>query len=482
MTPVGTTIVIVGGGFSGTVTAVHLLRQARDTGCRVVLINRSGAMARGIAYGTTSEHHVLNVPAARMSAFDDDPDSFVRFVRDCGQPIEGGAFVSRHLYGAYLESLLRQAGEQAPPGALERLQDEVRHLEPAADGTHALLTLHSGAQLRADRVVLALGNYPPQAPDVPEAAFFCDSPRFVADPWRPGALDGVSPDRPTLLIGTGLTMIDIVLELRAKGRLGGGPGRCIAMSRRGLLPQPHRVATRPPDPIEVPAELIDGPVTARAFLRVVRQHTRALRARDIDWRDLVGSLREITPALWQAMPPAEQRRFLRHVRPFWEVHRHRVAPSAHATFVQLQQAGQIDILAARLLSAREHGDGVAVQVRPRGSERIVTLNVGSVINCTGPAGDTRRLQDPLLDDLRARGLLTPDALGLGLQISASGEVIAADGHLAPTLYYVGPFARARDWEATAVPELRRLARELAMTLIDSFTRSREVLRTTADSL
>jgi uncharacterized NAD(P)/FAD-binding protein YdhS len=467
------TFVIVGGGFSGTITAVHLLARARDTGCRVIIVNRSGAMARGIAYGTTSEHHVLNVPAARMSAFDDDPDSFVRFVRQAGVPVEGSHFVSRHLYGAYLESLLREAADLAPDGALDRVQDEVRHIEPAADGTHAWVTLQGGARIRADRVVLALGNYPPQAPEVPDPAFFRSSHRYVSDPWRPDALTVVSPDATTLLIGTGLTMVDIVLELRARGRL----GRCVAMSRHGLLPQPHRPSTRPPAPVEAPRDLIDGRATARAYLRAVRRH---IGMQTEDWRDTIAALRDITSDLWQALPPQERRRFLRHVRPFWEVHRHRVAPQAYETFVQLQEAGQIQILAARLLDVRDTGNAVAVQLRERGADRTMTLDVGTVINCSGPAGDTRRLQDPLLDDLRTRGLLMPDALGLGIEISAAGEVVGADGQPSSTLYYVGPFARARDWEATAVPELRRQARVLAQTVLDSVVAPREVLGSPAD--
>jgi uncharacterized NAD(P)/FAD-binding protein YdhS len=199
-----------------------------------------------------------------------------------------------------------------------------------------------------------------------------------------------------------------------------------------------------------------------------------------DWRDTIASLRDITPDLWQALPPDERRRFLRHVRPFWEVHRHRVAPQAYETFVQLQAAGQIQILAARLLDARDNGETVAVRLRARGTDRVVTLDVGTVINCSGPAGDTRRLQDPLLDHLRVRGLLMPDAFGLGIEITSSGEVVGADRQPSSTLYYVGPFARARDWEATAVPELRRQARVLALNVLDSVATAREVLGTPAD--
>jgi uncharacterized NAD(P)/FAD-binding protein YdhS len=98
--------------------------------------------------------------------------------------------------------------------------------------------------------------------------------------------------------------------------------------------------------------------------------------------------------------------------------------------------------------------------------------VGTVVNCRGPAGDTRRLDDPLFAHLRAEGLLRTDPLGLGIDTSDSGALLGRDGHPSATRYYVGPFLRARAWEATAVPELCRYARRLADRLVDDVGRSR----------
>ncbi|HEU4457029.1 MAG TPA: FAD/NAD(P)-binding protein, partial [Longimicrobium sp.] len=103
------TIVIVGGGFSGTLTAVHLLRGEWPEGLHVVLVNRSGPLARGVAYGTRSAAHVLNVPAARMSAFPDDEEHFLRFARGRDATVAAGDFVPRSVYGDYLEWVLREA-------------------------------------------------------------------------------------------------------------------------------------------------------------------------------------------------------------------------------------------------------------------------------------------------------------------------------------------------------------------------------------
>jgi uncharacterized NAD(P)/FAD-binding protein YdhS len=457
------TIVIIGGGFSGAVTAVHLLRSRARGRRRVVLVNRSGAMARGVAYGTRSEQHVLNVPAGRMSAFEDDPESFVRFVQHRGLTLDGAAFVRRDLYGEYLESLLRDAADRAPSGTLERRVAEVSRIDLARDGAAAWVTLTDGPRILADRVVLAIGNYPPQHPDLLAATSFWTSRRYVSDPWRPDAFATIDPDRPMLCLGTGLTMIDVVLERRLQGARGG----FVAVSRRGLLPMPHRASSAPPDRLDLPIDLFAlASATARGYCRTVRHYIRAAAERGVDWRDVIGALRPITPALWHALSVEERRRWLRHVRPFWEVHRHRLAPQAHEAFHCLLSDGQARILAARLIAVREEPEAVVVSVRPRGSCQISHLTAGSVVNCTGPAGDTRRLVDPLFASLCGQGLLRPDPLGLGIDTSSTGAVLGRDGQPVPTLYYVGPFLRARDWEATAVPELRRHARQLADHLLE----------------
>jgi uncharacterized NAD(P)/FAD-binding protein YdhS len=461
------TFAIIGGGFSGTVTAAHLLRRRLGAGSRVILINRSGAMARGVAYGTQSDHHVLNVPAGRMSAFDHDADSFVRFVRQHGVHADGGTFVSRRLYGAYLEWLLDAAAREAPDAVLERITAETLAIEPADDGTHAWLSLSNGSRIRAERVVLATGNYQPEEPRIADPGFFRTSQRYVPDPWSPRALAAADGCASVLLLGTGLTMVDIVLELRALGM----NGVCVAISRRGLLPISHRVLSHEPERTEVPPGIDAGTATVRGYLRAVRRQVRDAAARGVDWRDVIASLRPLTPRLWQALSIDERRRFLRHLRPFWDVHRHRLAPLLHEAFTALRQAQQVTILAGRILEVCDARDHVVVRLRPRGSSRSEVLTVGAVINCTGPTGDTRYLRDALFNSLHAQGVLRPDVLGLGIETSPTKALIGADGRASSTLYYIGPFAKAGDWEATAVPELRRYASQLVDHLLETLPSS-----------
>jgi uncharacterized NAD(P)/FAD-binding protein YdhS len=436
-----------------------------------------------------------------MSAFDDDPDSFVRFVRARGETVDGGTFVGRHLYGAYLESLLAEACEQAPEGCVERLNTEVVAIEPQHDGSGAWawVSLRDGRRIRAARVVLAVGNYPPEDPPVDCDGFFTTSRRYVRDPWAHGAFDDIDLTAPILMIGTGLTMVDIALQLE---RLGAS-ATLTAVSRRGLLPMSHRNPAHVPTTHELPADLLDGQATTRAYVRSVRRHIRETAARGIDWRDAIATLRPVTPQLWNALSVVERARFLRHVRPFWEVHRHRMAPPLYDAFERLRTSGRVQVMAGRIIQIREQleksghghssdqsaarsdsdvrgtgsGSGVVVRVRPRGSRDLHELTVGTVVNCSGPSGDTRRLRDALFDRLRVQGLIRPDPLGLGIDVGSHGALIDNDGFESPLLYYVGPFLRARDWEATAVPELRQYARRMADHLLDTLTTDTHVRQT-----
>jgi uncharacterized NAD(P)/FAD-binding protein YdhS len=455
--------VIAGAGFSGVVTAAQVLRRVTAGPLRVVLVNRSGTMARGVAYGTNSPAHVLNVPAGRMGASPDDPDGFLNYARERDSSVTADAFVARRLYGDYLEHFLAEAERAAAPAVtLERAVGEVTTVEPLPGTTTARVTGTHGMDLVADRVVLALGNYPPDNPRVPDSSFY-ETVRYIRDPWARGALEATDKSRPALLIGTGLTMLDIALELSARELA----GSLIAVSRRGLFPQSHRKLPGPPGSRHRPPDLQTGPPTTRAYLHAIRTHAKCLAAEGEDWRSVLDSLRPLTPALWQSLSLVERKRFLRHVRPYWEVHRHRAAPAAFAAFQSLLDTGRLKVRAARLQGYEVSGDEVRVAVRPRRTNTIEHITVGTVINCTGPSADVRTLGDPLIAFLRSHGMVRPDPLGLGLETAEDGAVLDAAGVPSPVLYYVGPLLKASHWESTAVPELRVHAARLAATLAAS---------------
>ncbi len=451
------TLAIVGAGFSGTLLALHALRRA-PPGTRVLLIERSRRFGHGLAYGSGNPNHLLNVPAARMSAFHDRPADFLNWLHEHPpwQDCTGQCFVPRHAFGAYIRDLLKT--ELRRPGNTSRLvlvRGEVQSVRPL--GAELVLHLDRDRILSANLAVLATGNFPPEPPRVDDPRFY-DGACYRADPWQPGALDGLDPAAPVLLIGTGLTAIDTVISLLDQGHA----GAITAISRRGLLPLCH--AEGPAAPRTAVASL---PTGALELLRFVRREARQAMARGGSWHGAVDALRPFTQDIWQAMPPSERARFLRHLRPWWDVHRHRMAPQVANRIARARAAGQLRIRVGRIRAYHpDPAGGVEVRFRPhpRDGGGEDTVRATRVINCSGPSCDYGRSRDPLLRSLLGSGVARPDRLHLGLDVTGTCALREASGAVSCQVFAVGPITKAMFWEMTAVPDLRRQCEALATHL------------------
>ena len=444
-------VAIVGAGFSGTLVALHLLRRS-PPGTRITLIDRRAQFGRGQAYGTGNPGHLLNVPAGRMSAFHDRPDDFLSWLRarkeGPGCP-DAATFVPRQEFGAYIRHLLNEELKRPDSGdRLELVRGDVCDVDDPGPGA-LRLRLDRDRVVEADIAVLALGNFPPEPPPVACSTGFFDTPFYKADPWAPDALAGLDPADPVLLIGTGLTTIDAVVTLLD----GGHTGPIHAVSRRGLLPHAHGAA-----PVTRPAGHDDGYPTSITAL------ARALRTRSAgdNWHAVVDGLRPFTTDVWQAMTPDDRRRFLRHMRPWWDVHRHRLPQAVAARIAAACSAGQLRIDAGRFRSFVVSGDAVDVTFRRRGpTDRFADLRVRRVVNCAGPGADYDRIAHPLARSLLGRGVVRPDALRLGLDVTGNCALINRAGAISRRLFAVGPVTKGQFWEMTAVPDIRRQCEFLA---------------------
>lgn len=434
-------VAIVGAGFSGTLLAINLLRH---DGPRVTLIERRPVAAgRGVAYSTAHSEHVLNVRAGHMSALPDEPDHFLQWLDGQG-PRPTGGFASRQTYGDYLTALLAETRAHAG-NRLRIVQGD------AIDIDEVGVLLADGTRIAADAIALAPGNLPPLIPaglDPDALPPGC----YVPDPWSGVLSQGFDRRGTVLVLGTGLTMVDVALLLDAQGF----EGRLVALSRRGLPPRAHAEGVPPTTRATRPEP------TSLALVRALRQ-----RASEVDWRAAVDEMRPFTQGLWRAMSVEDRARFLRHLRPWWDVHRHRIAPHVSARLDGLRAQGRLEIVAGKLVSV-DPGDGDAcatVRYRPRGEEEVRSLSVVRIVNGTGPQGDLTRSEEPLLKALYRRGLLRPDALRIGLDVDQESRAIAADGSSSDRLLVVGPMTRGAFWEIVAVPDIRRqvwsIARRLA---------------------
>jgi uncharacterized NAD(P)/FAD-binding protein YdhS/predicted metal-dependent enzyme (double-stranded beta helix superfamily) len=452
------TVVVVGGGFSGSMTAAQLLRGAERLGMsmRVALVERRGTVAEGLAYSTAEPVHLLNVPAGRMSAWPDRPSDFFDWAVRRHADVKPGDFLPRQWYGAYVRDALFESARSAAT-ELSVILDEVRRVARHPAGGW-MVHLDRGTSLRADAVVLAVGHRPPSDPL--QRAWTGPRDRFIADPWRPLAVGEIGPDEPVVILGSGLTAIDTVLSLSQQKRT----APITLVSRRGLRPQAHAAAPSPPTNMgELVNRLLSTPKGLRALAatRLLRREIRTATAAGGDWRSVIDGVRPHTATIWNALSTHERRTFLTHLRPFWEVHRHRLAPTIANRLRSLLDNGDVAVVAGRVTSAVAGEKVVRLTVRDRGADTVKTFDAGWVVNCTGPVPSNCAESNPAIGSLLVHDCLKHDELSLGLETTGDGKAVDAAGRESPDLFVVGTLRKPASWESTAVPELRQQAADVS---------------------
>lgn len=460
----GSTIAVVGAGASGALVAAQLLRQS-PLPLRVLLYEPRDFLGLGLAYGTQDIAHSLNVPAGRMSALPDQPSHFIDWLNtpsNCASLLRGGRFVEsdfvpRPIYGRYLSFVVEEAMAMGRiQGArLEHRRERVRDFIPFQGG--GTIVTESADTEDVAHVVLALGNLPPRNPLARSHEFF-SSPRYVPWVWKDGVLDEIGTSEDLLIVGSGLTALDVVATLARNGHR----GKITITSRNGRLPQPH--ARQPLQP-GLPADDFRSTSCRRWFRHFREMLDRAVN-QGVDWRVVIDSLRPRTQEIWQTLDVEERQRFLRHVRSLWECHRHRAPLAVWEVLDRQIKAGQIRFVPGRIQDFHEKNRSVTVELRPKGKSENIPLKVQRVLNCIGPESNFRNhLNDPLIVNLMARGILHPDPLYLGLEATPDGKIIGEDGAEVPQISTLGPPLRGVLWETTAMPEIRRQAHDLASRLL-----------------
>jgi uncharacterized NAD(P)/FAD-binding protein YdhS len=398
-------------------------------GGTVYLIEKSNQVARGIAYGTDRDCHLLNVRAKGISAFPEEPDHFVKWLSAHGYGIGdvGSQFASRKLFGVYLAEILEEA-RASSNASLEIVNDEATSLCKSGD---QLLIGFNGKEIVVEHAVLALGNLPPRWPAT--LAPLAADPRFIAQPWSSSTYEKIGKEDRVLLIGTGLTMIDVVLSLQQQSHT----GPIFARSRRGLLPTSH-------------AQNAAGQVEFEAGDGLIGRVITKIRESGDDWREVVDALRPRTAELWQTLSWRERDRFRKRLQIYWDVHRHRMPEQVAADIADLMSSGQLSVGKGQLSFVLANKEGVIVEFKTQeGSEKLA---VDWVINCTGPSGDLATAKVPLLESGVQAGLVEYDPLGAGLLVDKDGRA-----NEKANVWAVGSLCRGCWLETTAIPEIRTQA-------------------------
>jgi uncharacterized NAD(P)/FAD-binding protein YdhS len=441
-------IVIVGGGLSGMLVALNLLRRPDDLD--ITVIDKRPAGCLGAAYSTDHPCHLLNVMADKMSAFPDDSGHFTRWLSGSGLDYNGNSFVPRGIYRRYILDLLNKELAMDKPGLRYAYWQDLA-VDLSAD--RQCLLLQSGRQIRFDKLVLALGNFDPAPLSLPGKAYLTHSGYHTAGLDQEPLRD-LPSDAGILIIGSGLSMVDMVLCLAHRNHR----GPITALSTHGLIPLPHRDGPS----YSITGWQPDQTSTALEALRMVRHHFEKAAQQGIGWQAVVNAIRPFTQEIWLHLPPSEKRKFMEHLRHFWGVARHRVPQESAEVLHRLIAADQLSVCGGRIRAIWINADNTfTVEYRHGSSGEIRTLIVDHIVNCMGPAGDYERLQDPFVKNLIGRGLIRADALKLGLDCTKEGAIRERSGALSPRIYTIGPPAKGILWECTAVPEIRMAALLLA---------------------
>jgi uncharacterized NAD(P)/FAD-binding protein YdhS len=443
-------VVIIGGGATGVLLACHLLRNpARPV--QATIVEKSDTAGLGLAYSTRNPQHLLNVRASNMSAFPDEPGHFWNWLTandlDSGLGCGGDfCFVPREIYGRYLGSLLQTHRVGCSPRQqLHVLRGECVSLRSTRFGVEVRLT--DGSSHVGDIAVLATGNEAP-----PNAHGPCG-----VSPWREPQESGVAMDEAVLIMGSGLTMVDYVLSLLRAGHR----GKITAISRRGLLPQPHRAI----EPLKIDAADVPFGTDISDVLRWLRHVIAHDLVPGQDWRSAIDALRPFTRDIWQSWPEPTKRRFLRHARAWWDVHRHRTAPEIDMRLHAAIRSGQVNIIAGKVSKIAVQRHGATVSYRRRFGTDLESMRVAKVVECVGVAVAPRDSANPVLQDLLEHGLIRPDPIGIGLDVTPDCAVIDRSSKPSAKLFAIGPLTRGRFWEIVAIPDIRVQCAELAQRIV-----------------
>lgn len=443
-------IVIIGGGLSGTLLSIHLLRTHANRPLSITVIDSNPPDMLGAAYSTEINFHLLNVPAGKMSAFPDISDDFVNWLSASGYPYQGESFVPRRIYKRYIQDILEKE--------LRGTDEKVRYafIHSTAIGVEPVdraLVLRSGEKVPFDKLVLAVGNY--KATGLPLAdKGYMRHPAYFGSAWESRLFDHLEENGKVLIIGTGLTMVDTVLTLRQKKH----KGAITALSTHGFTPTSHEHSS----PYQISPLPADSFRTCLDALKFVSGHLDNARRQGIAWHSVIDAIRPFTQQIWQNLPTEEKKRFMEHLRHIWGVARHRMPQECAAALRELISTGQLSIFAGRIKAIRcDPQQRFSVDYQERASKRPLTLEVDTIVNCMGPESNYERLEDPLINHLLQLGLMRTDPLRLGIDCTPEGAVREKDGVPSRWLYAIGPPLKGILWEITSVPEIRTAALQLA---------------------
>lgn len=460
------TIVVVGGGFSGVITAVHALRQTRAP-LTIQIIEPRPQLGAGLAYSTDHPEHRLNVPAHRMVLFDEEPNHFhdwfvgnALHLNDPGCDGGGGnLFAARAVFARYVRNVLERASDAAPhPCRVVHHRARAADIEADSGGGWRVM-MDDGTSVVGDDVVVCIGHTSTTAPSPFDRAAISEAGRVVGDPWDAPAIRAFGPDARILILGQGLTMGDVLSTLEVLRHR----GPVVAVSRRGLLSRAYADSTK----TSVPFDNLPDDTTASAVVAMMRAACADAIRTGNSWNSVIETTREQGAALWCRLAPGEQRQLIRHARVFWDAHRYRMAPQVAGAIERARNEGRLRLVSGRVTGAEPAVAGVDVEIRLRPCDggAVLRAQFDAIVSCVGPIHDVARIDNPFIRALLQRGLARAHTTGLGFEVDRSNALVGERGP-STGLHAVGPLTRGACGDIVGAPEISRQARFVAAGVLN----------------
>jgi uncharacterized NAD(P)/FAD-binding protein YdhS len=454
---------IIGGGFCGIMSAIHLIQNSTST-FALFLINNNTEFGKGIAYNAYSNKLLLNVITSKMSAFPDEPDHFLKWVLEQGEysnlerELLANSFLPRSMYGEYLTSIWEKAKLLAKTKGIEihTIVDTVNNFNTIQE--KCVIYLENEKAIEVDECILATGNLIPRNPEIENPTFF-ESKNYFQNPWDKNSVINTTNFLPILLIGNGLTMVDTVIGLLENGF----KGTIYTISPNGFHILPHRHGNLKYQ--QLVEELEEG-FSLRQIVKMVIKHTKRVRKFGISAEPIIDSLRGKSQKIWMQLSRDEKKQFLSKYRHFWGVARHRIPLQIHDKINQLKIDDRLKIKAGKIINLEEKEDIIKVTYFDKLKNETKKMLVSRVINCTGPESDIEKSNSTFLKNCLEKGIICQDEFKLGIEANpTSYQIINNDGKQAQNIYTIGSSLRGKLWESTAVNELRVQAFNLANQIL-----------------
>jgi uncharacterized NAD(P)/FAD-binding protein YdhS len=462
-------VAIIGGGFTGAVTAWNLARSGARL--HVLVFEPRPVLGGGVAYDTTDPVHRINVPAARMSVDPEQPDDFANWLAETGYARtdavaatpDGNMFPRRKAFGEYVAARL---APHLADGAVEHVRDRVAALSKTETGW--IVATEEGQSYDADRVVIATTHPSPTAPRL-LAAMLEGHPRFIADATLPGALEPIRASDAVLVVGNGLTSADVIASLLHRGH----KGRITSVSRRGLRSRGH--AAGPQDPH---GDFTTRPIrSARLLTRRIREAIEQAGIFGVSWHAVLDAARGQGREIWRNLPEVERRRLVRHLRAFWDVHRFRIAPQVEGALTDATSSGQLETIAASVATVSYHAGRIRIALKQSDGSGTVIRDFDAAVVTTGPAHNAVIDSQAYLSGLAGEGLVVMDPTRLGLWCDEHSRILDRENRPVPNLYVAGPLARGTFGELMGLPQVSEHAAAVATEVADSIgAAATEILR------